>query len=391
MAIPFEFISTIPLDKLSKGQILVDCSNRTKACGDGDKSHAEILESLVPKGVRVVKALNTLSAYCLENETSEKKNVPVASDDLSAKEDVCTMIEAMGHHPVDYGTLITSRQIENIPLSLFSAWHCPLLISTLIWFFLYFIQFWRSYMCSNNMIGWYPEETINGKTYNLLTNMLMKDIIKTCDGHALNILAACYLPGVLAAYVQLFRGTKYTKFPKWLDNWMKMRKQFGLLMLLSASIHGCYYCLMFQPKYSNDETPWTDKVCYTSGILGLALATVLGISSLPSVASSLSWREFRALQSVLGWICLTFGSLHATSNAMNAEHIWDSKLFSWNNCHVPGTEQQALLIPFVTFALKVPLLLPFVDYRLTKIRYGSVFGLLSGWTGFRVFGVDVEF
>ena len=55
--------------------------------------------------------------------------------------------------------------------------------------------------------------------------------------HALTMLALCYLPGCLAGYIQLFRGTKYSRFPKFLDRWLKMRKQLGLLMLLSASLH----------------------------------------------------------------------------------------------------------------------------------------------------------
>ena len=55
--------------------------------------------------------------------------------------------------------------------------------------------------------------------------------------HALTMLALCYLPGCLAGYIQLYRGTKYSRFPKFLDRWLKMRKQLGLLMLLSASLH----------------------------------------------------------------------------------------------------------------------------------------------------------
>ena len=55
--------------------------------------------------------------------------------------------------------------------------------------------------------------------------------------HALTMLALCYLPGCLAGYIQIYRGTKYSKFPKFLDRWLKMRKQLGLLMLLSASLH----------------------------------------------------------------------------------------------------------------------------------------------------------
>lgn len=44
-------------------------------------------------------------------------------------------------------------------------------------------------------------------------------------------------PGLLAAYIQLWRGTKYSRFPKWLDDWLKMRKQLGLIMLGLAGIH----------------------------------------------------------------------------------------------------------------------------------------------------------
>ena len=43
--------------------------------------------------------------------------------------------------------------------------------------------------------------------------------------------------GLLAAYIQLWRGTKYSRFPQWLDQWLRMRKQLGLLMLGIASLH----------------------------------------------------------------------------------------------------------------------------------------------------------
>ena len=55
--------------------------------------------------------------------------------------------------------------------------------------------------------------------------------------HALNMLALCYLPGCIGAYIQLKRGTKYSRFPIFLDKWLKMRKYLGLLMLFSACIH----------------------------------------------------------------------------------------------------------------------------------------------------------
>ena len=55
--------------------------------------------------------------------------------------------------------------------------------------------------------------------------------------HAITMLSLCYLPGLIASYLQLIRGTKYSRFPNWLDKWLRMRKQLGLLMLFSASLH----------------------------------------------------------------------------------------------------------------------------------------------------------
>ena len=50
-------------------------------------------------------------------------------------------------------------------------------------------------------------------------------------------LSCLSLSGVMASYLQLAWGTKYRRFPSWLDTWLKMRKQMGLLMLWLASVH----------------------------------------------------------------------------------------------------------------------------------------------------------
>ena len=160
-------------------------------------------------------------------------------------------------------------------------------------------------------------------------------------------------------------------------------------MLFSASIHACMYCLTL--KQDSGELPWNKKAYYTTGVLGFVLAVILGISSLPSVSSSFSWREFRAIQSVLGWSCLVLCSLHAAFNALSQPPEGENyKLFTWKNCFFGSSEQVALILPVITFILKVPLLLPWVDHRLTRIRQGMVFSLMSGWNGLRIFGVDFQ-
>lgn len=46
--------------------------------------------------------------------------------------------------------------------------------------------------------------------------------------------------GLVAALLQLGRGTKYQRFPGWLDGWLCRRKQLGLLSFLCAGLHAVY-------------------------------------------------------------------------------------------------------------------------------------------------------
>ena len=69
LAVPVFSWSSLPLSSLVEGAVVVDCSNRTSWCGEADISQAEQLEDLLPPGVRLVKCLNTLSAYELENSS----------------------------------------------------------------------------------------------------------------------------------------------------------------------------------------------------------------------------------------------------------------------------------------------------------------------------------
>ena len=45
-------------------------------------------------------------------------------------------------------------------------------------------------------------------------------------------------------------------------------------------------------------------------MLTFALSIVLGITSLPSVTSSMTWKEFAFVQSKLGWIALLLACAH---------------------------------------------------------------------------------
>ena len=89
-------------------------------------------------------------------------------------------------------------------------------VSGSLWLFFFVYIFLRGRTCTaEGVIGWTWED-------GYLTDCMAREFDLSFDTHALTLLAACYLPGVLAAYLQLWRGTKYSEFPAWLDGWMKV-------------------------------------------------------------------------------------------------------------------------------------------------------------------------
>ena len=97
-----------------------------------------------------------------------------------------------------------------------------------------------------------------------------------------------------------------------------MRKQLGIIMLFSASIHAVFYMLMYTPHHARMKVPsfntedktldwskmiiltgveedrdWRTNVYLGAGVIAYFVAVILGVTSLPSVSASLSWKEFR--------------------------------------------------------------------------------------------------
>ena len=85
LAVPVFSWPNLPLDSLVEGAVVVDCSNRSSWCREEQISQAEQLQDLLPSGVRLVKCLNTVSAYELENSslTPGKQVTPLFSHLLS--------------------------------------------------------------------------------------------------------------------------------------------------------------------------------------------------------------------------------------------------------------------------------------------------------------------
>ncbi|KAF3819099.1 hypothetical protein GH733_013249, partial [Mirounga leonina] len=327
----YEFLKE--LTEVLKGKILVDISNNLKI-NQYPESNAEYLAQLVPGA-----------------------HVFVCGNDSKAKQRVMDIVRTLGLTPLDRGSLMAAKEIENYPLQLFPMWKFPFYLSAILCVFFFF------YCIIRDII--YPY--VNGKkdsTFRLAISIPNR-IFPIA---ALTLLALVYLPGVIAAILQLYRGTKYRRFPDWLDHWMLCRKQLGLVALGFAFLHVLYTLVIpiryyvrwtlknrtiTQAKAKTEDpfstsTAWLNDSYIALGILGFFLFVLLGITSLPSVSNMVNWREFRFVQPT-PW-CM-------------AER--DSSVLRVSDAYVI-----ALIIPCTVLVIKFILILPCIDKTLTRIRQG---------------------
>ncbi|XP_072535790.1 STEAP family member 1B-like [Salminus brasiliensis] len=202
---------------------------------------------------------------------------------------------------------------------------------------------------------------------------------------SITLLALIYLPGILAALLQLYRGTKYSRFPVWLENWMSVRKQLGLLAFLLACLHAIYslsypmrrsyrYKLLnwaYQQVQQKKENAWVEddvwrmEIYISLGILGLGILALVAISSLPSVSDTLNWREFQCIQRTLGYTALFLCTAHAL-------------VYGWRKwveqkqyvCYTPPSFILASFLPAMVLLTKAVLATPCLNRRLDRIRHG---------------------
>ncbi|KAK4287772.1 hypothetical protein Pmani_039169 [Petrolisthes manimaculis] len=211
----------------------------------------------------------------------------------------------MGLDAVDLGTLHASaRHIEGIPLAFFTTWKIPAIVATLAFLFFFLVTLFHNQICPNiDRLG-------IGKDWNWQQFVTVPlNNTQSCLGNtACLLLIACYFPGIIAAYLQLWRGTKYSDFPVWLDVWLKVRKEIGLSALLLGSTHGCL-AIFTKMSYGMENEWWQQVYVLCGGLLEMVLI-VLGISSLPSISTTLTWREFTVLQRYLGWSSVVLVTAH---------------------------------------------------------------------------------
>ncbi|XP_056882981.1 metalloreductase STEAP3 isoform X1 [Takifugu flavidus] len=370
---PEHHSTLVELKPALAGKTLIDVSNGIRINLDGP-SNAELLADMFPES-SVVKGFNTISAWTLQvGPRDGSRQVFLCSNSSSAKSSVTQLCRQMGFVPVDMGPLSSSLEIENLPLYLFPSWRVPVICTLGLFIIFYLYNFIHDVL--------HPFVT-SGK--NLFYKMPIEVVNVTLPSVALVMLSLVYLPGLLAACLQLWLGTKYKRFPDRLDRWLTRRKQLGLCSFLCATLHAVYsLCLpmrksarfklvnmAFKQVKEGVEDSWVDaevwrmELYLSVGIMALGLLSLLAITSLPSVANTVNWREFSFIQSTLGYCALAMATLHTL-------------LFGWNRAfdasqyhfYMPPTFALVLILPLIVLLGRLVLLLPCMSRELRKIRRG---------------------
>ncbi|XP_069504464.1 metalloreductase STEAP2 isoform X2 [Ambystoma mexicanum] len=312
------YASLWDLKHLLVGKILIDVSNNMKV-DQYPESNAEYLASLFPDCF-VVKGFNVVSSWDLQlGPKDASRQVYICSNDVQARHQVMELARQLNFIPVDLGALSSSREIENVPLRLFTLWKGPVVVAVSLATFFFIYSFTRDVIhpyVRNQQSDFYkiPIEIVN----------------KTLPVVAITLLSLVYLAGILAAAFQLFYHTKYRRFPTWLENWLQCRKQLGLLSFFFAVVHVVYsLCL-----------PMRRSERYL--FLNMAYQ-----------------------QSTLGYVALLISAFHVLIYGW--KRAFEEEYYRF---YTPPNFVLALVLPTVVVLGKMLLLLPCLSWRLRRIRRG---------------------
>ena len=291
----------------------------------------------------------------------------ICSDSINARLSVMQLAQDIGLKPVESGRLSAAWLLEKKSLKIFPEWRFAFFTTFVLFLFTLGYIYLRFFIyLSIEKIAVYAVMPIANA---VIGCMVLLQLI------------AVFLPGVLAGIIQLTRGTKYTLFPKWLDTWMKARKQLGLLALLFAAMHcglslillsGEYYAGMSQIIVVNGtqiyhKFRWNAEISLLFATLSMTILSIQGLASLPTVNQSMSWREWDFVQSKLGYAGLFFGFLHVLFYAGIV--LTPRSIRRWKY-GIPHQLFLLLVFAAIVMLLKVFLILPGISSMLKRIRAG---------------------
>jgi metalloreductase STEAP4 len=218
------------LETAAWDKVVIDCSNRSPN-SKNTLSVAEELQQMLPN-CKIVKAFNDTSAYELNKHSAtsvSEKILRFCGDDETSKVMLRSLLERMGSSFRDVGSLKSARILEAIPYQFFDEWRSSLFIAAPC---LLFVILYSPHWYSNSKENPY---------------VFAKRFVSISGHFSLLLLSVVYLAGIVAALYQMVSGTATKSFPKWLSNWLAVRKHLGLIALWFAFYHVISSCFLNIP------------------------------------------------------------------------------------------------------------------------------------------------
>jgi predicted dinucleotide-binding enzyme/DMSO/TMAO reductase YedYZ heme-binding membrane subunit len=362
-----------------QGKVIVDVSNPVtpslsscvrsiigRSCGGGADSVTgsvssaqkvqTALSSLGAKDVHVVKAFNTTSAYELENVAARLPPpiVTVSGDSEAAKLQVMNLARRMGYTALDFGGVENSIIQERTVHRFFDGWVSAVLVTVVVLLLL------TIYWANKYYIG---KKVATAFWYSWLLGPVG-------DASAI-VLGLCFLPGCVAGFWQLIRGTSKRPFPSWFGSWLNIRKQLGLLAFFLASMHAIAGCLHGKPSGEFGKPTYDDYTYLSFGAIAYVFLGILAICSGTIAAQGqMSWMEYKFVFGALGYATLALVIVHI-AYLMPA---WVSMMSDRKMASDMGYKNNVPIIYFsmavtgLVMLLKIVLSLPPLSLMLSKVR-----------------------
>lgn len=264
-------------------------------------------------------------------------------------------------------------KLEDSNTTVFSEWLYPSIFSFLffifnfVWIFIHYFYF--------------PKKQKTFVKY-LEDFSLLSHLNKVLGFTSLQLLAWVYFGSILASIVQLINGTKYKRFPKLLDAFLKNRKQYGLWAFLFASVHIILTMYVTNPGYlgywftkTNEFSKLTlmGDLSLITGTISYILFVLIALSSISSIAKSFNWQEWNFVQTKIGLVCLLFGLIHTAVMYLN---IFLQRNVGSNNYSVvyllTRVKLYGVYFPFIVLLLRLVFILPPLNRRIEDIRSGAI-------------------
>lgn len=155
--------------------------------------------------------------------------VYVCGNSAEAKQAVAEVATKLGLSVLNRGSLTAARELENVPLELFPEWRLPLRLALGLTASFYFYLLLRdvvyAYVAQGRDISFrmvvslankVKEPVVNRSRATFAGALLFNPVpavFQVFPIVSIIMLSLCYLPGIIAAFLQLYRGTKYKSGP----------------------------------------------------------------------------------------------------------------------------------------------------------------------------------